>query len=144
MFNFSYNQNTGFNDDETPWYLTLNASWSMWDGGNRIGRVREANSQQTSALLYKNQLEEQITVAVKDVWQKLAGSESRLTSLDLEENLATENLTLAEREFAAGHNTWVDVDLARLTLMQTQFAKASGYIERQLLAVELLATCGEL
>ena len=41
-------------------------------------------------------------------------------------------------------NTWVDVDVARLTLMQTQFAKASGHIERQLLAVELLANCGLL
>ncbi|MEC7987368.1 MAG: efflux RND transporter permease subunit [Myxococcota bacterium] len=144
LFNMTYNQNTGFNDDETPWYLSVNASWSLWDGGNRVGQIRELHSQQVSAALMKTQLEEQIVQEIKDGWQKVDASTARLQSLDRELLLAEENLTLVQREFDAGYSTWLDVDQARLMLMQTKFAQASGYVERQLMSAQFLATCGSL
>ena len=143
-FNFSYNPNTGFNDDKTPWYLAFSASWDLWDGGARNARIRETASQARVAELQRQKLilaaDEQVRVS----WLRLARTEASIASLEHELSVAQENLKLAETEFQSGQATWLEVDTARLTLQRAELGKAQGEAERQLAAIALLAATGTL
>lgn len=143
-FNLAYNPNSGFNDDKTPWYVALSASWDVWDGGARNSRIRESISQLRMAELQQQKLDQQIHQEVRLAWERLKWAEESQASVLREVALAEENLLLAQRQFDSGQATWLDVDQARLQLLASQTNQRQGDATRQIRAVELLAAVGRL
>lgn len=102
------------------WTLTLSLSWSLYDGGGRIARYREAkaNLEGSQARVKATELDiardlEQSQIAVEEAQERIQAAQSAVAS-------AQENFRLAQGRFDAGVGTILELTDAQLALTQTQ------------------------
>jgi outer membrane protein TolC len=110
---------TGFELTEV-WELGVTLNWNIFDGGNKIARLRESR-----ALLSGAQVRVQATQL--DIWQQV--EQALLTVREAEERIqasgvavqsSLENFRLAQGRFDAGVGTILEVTDAQLALTQAQ------------------------
>lgn len=108
------------------WSATLTFNWSMFDGGNRIARYREAkaNLDATQARLKATELDisrdvEQAQIAVIEADERIQAAQVAVAS-------AQENFRLAQGRFDAGVGTILELTDAQLALTQSQNAEAQA------------------
>ena len=77
-------------------------------------------------------------------WEAWRRADSALLSVQQELDLAQENLALARANFDAGLASWLEVEVAELTLRTTELAVVSERMQREQAAVRLLAATGAL
>ncbi|MBI4593992.1 MAG: TolC family protein [Candidatus Rokubacteria bacterium] len=108
------------------WTVTLSLSWSLYDGGGRIARYREAqaNLEGAQARVKATELD-----VVRDVEQAqltvLEGAE-RIQAAQAAVASAQENFRLAQGRFDAGVGTILEVTDAQLALTQAQNTEAQA------------------
>ncbi len=116
---------TGFELTEV-WELGVTLNWNIFDGGNKIARVRESR-----ALLAGAQV--RVQAAQLDIWQQV--EQALLTVREAEERIqasgvavqsALENFRLAQGRFDAGVGTILEVTDAQLALTQSQNTEAQS------------------
>jgi len=116
---------TGFELTEV-WELGVTLNWNIFDGGNKIARVRESR-----ALLAGAQV--RVQAAQLDIWQQV--EQALLTVREAEERIqasgvavqsALENFRLAQGRFDAGVGTILEVTDAQLALTQSQNTEAQA------------------
>jgi multidrug efflux pump subunit AcrB/outer membrane protein TolC len=139
-----YNQIPGFVPENFQWRIGFNFKWDIFDGGLRIARSRELASKVRQAELAHRQLREQAEESVKVTWEAAARASMSLEAAEEELTLAKENLELSERAYNAGSATWLDLELARLSLVSTELTVATERMNRELAAIDLLVAAGAL
>jgi outer membrane protein TolC len=102
------------------WTLTLSLSWSLYDGGGRIARYREAkaNLEAARARVRATELDisqglEQAQISVEEAQERIQAAQAAVAS-------AQENFRLAQGRFDAGVGTILELTDAQLALTQAQ------------------------
>jgi outer membrane protein len=105
---------------DEAWSATLSLSWSIFDGGNRIARNREAraNLDAAQARVLATELDiqrdvEQAQISVNEAEERIQAARTAVES-------AQENFRLAQGRFDAGVGTILELTDAQLALTQTQ------------------------
>jgi outer membrane protein TolC len=102
------------------WSVGLNLSWSLFDGGNLIGRYEEskANLEAARARLKASELDivqnvEQAEISAEEAQERIQAAQAAVAS-------AEENFRLAQGRFDAGVGTILELTDAQLALTQSQ------------------------
>ena len=105
---------------DEAWSATLSLSWSIFDGGNRIARFREARANLEAALarvkaqdLTISQDVEQTIITVNEADERIGAAQKAVES-------AQENFRLAQVRIDAGVGTILELTDAQLALTQAQ------------------------
>lgn len=108
------------------WSVGLNLSWSMFDGGNLIGKYQEskANLDASRARLRSSELDiiqnvEQAEISTEEAQERIQAAQSSVAS-------AEENFRLAQGRFDAGVGTILELTDAQLALTQSQNTEAQA------------------
>src|SRR5207245_5559847 len=111
---------------DEAWSATLSLSWSIFDGGNRIARFREARANLEAALarvkaqdLTISQDVEQTIITVNEADERIQAAQKAVES-------AQENFRLAQGRFDAGVGTILELTDAQLALTQAQNLEAQA------------------
>jgi len=141
-FTYAYSGNTGFSDDPTLWMVVGEARWTFWDGGYAIAKNKELASQRRSAELAARLALEQMEESLRTAWHSAAAAEAALSAVEREQELAAENLELAQRAFEAGSATWLEVNQATLAQRAAELSGIVSRMERDLAIVDLQVQMG--
>ena len=142
-FTWSWSENSGFSPSNDSWLIVLSADWTLWDGGLRLAQSRTAASQHRAADLAVERATQQIHEEVRSAWERYQQAESSLAHSDEEIALAEENLRLAEAALKAGSATWLEVEDARIGLLQAKVNAMTERGNRDLAAMDLRLAVGE-
>ncbi len=113
-------------DLDEVWSITLSLSWTLYDGGGRIARYREARAILEAARARVRALEldigrdvEQSQITVEEAQERLQAAQTAVVS-------AQENFRLAQGRFDAGVGTILELTDAQLALTQAQNLEAQA------------------
>ena len=143
-FTYTWSENTGFQGQNDLWMIVFEANWMLWDGGLRIAQTREEASKMRQAQLMAKKLRQDVEVEVQTAWDSWERAERAMTAASDEVDLATQNLTLAERALEAGSATWLEVEDARLGMLQAELVRLNARAERETALVDLQLASGTL
>jgi len=108
------------------WSLGLNLSWTIFDGGNLIGRYQEAkaNLDASVARVKASELDiiqnvEQAEIVAEEAQERIQAAQAAVAS-------AEENFRLAQGRFDAGVGTILELTDAQLALTQSQNVEAQA------------------
>lgn len=111
---------------EEAWTIGLALNWSIFDGGNRLGRYREARATvqaeeaRVQALILDILREvEQAQITVTEAEERVAAAQTAVAS-------ALENFRLAQGRFDAGVGTILELTDAQLELTRAQNTEAQA------------------
>jgi outer membrane protein len=113
-------------DLHPAWSVGLNLSWTIFDGGNLIGRYQEskANLDASRARLKASELDiiqnvEQAEISTEEAQERIQAAQAAVAS-------AEENFRLAQGRFDAGVGTILELTDAQLALTQSQNTEAQA------------------
>ncbi len=138
----SWSQNTGFNGENTNWMLTLNSTWTLWDGGARIADSNRAHSAARMTEANADNLRETVRGEVVSAWTEYQRATAALASATEERGYAEENVRLANVSLAAGTISFVDAEAAALGLSAAKLTERSEQMAADLAARALLVAVG--
>lgn len=142
-FTYAYSDNTGFTDDKTIWMLVFKANWLLWDGGARIGQTRVAASQARQARALAEQTALDVASEVRAAWERMERASASLAAANHENELAVENLRLAEIAYQSGGLTLLEVEDARLGTLASEMTQLQERANRDLAAIALRVAMGD-
>jgi outer membrane protein TolC len=141
-FTYTYTDNPGFIGENEFWTLSVSANWMLWDGGMRIATQREENSKARQASLQAQKAQDSAEDSVRSAWLKLERTQAGLKAAEARVMLAEQSLELISRSEAAGGSTTLDLEQARMQLIQARIGLLSERMVRDLSAVEIRAAMG--
>ncbi len=111
---------------DEAWSATLSLQWSIFDGGNRIARYREARANVDAA---QARVKAQDLAIAQDVEQTIITvqeADERIQAAQKAVESAQENFRLAQGRFDAGVGTIIELTDAQLALTQAQNTEAQA------------------
>lgn len=141
-FDLLYTENTGFADQPVFWTAGIQASLPIWDGGERLARIRRAASRTRLAEVSKTQNRLSIQHEVEFAWAAHASAAQALDAVHYEKRLADENFTLANKSFESGGSTWLTVQEAELARSQTDLNHLQTKVAFKMAQINLLLAVG--
>jgi outer membrane protein TolC len=127
---------------EESWDVSVNASWSLWDGGRRAAEVGEAAA---AARALRARLEEFDSVVAVDVRQRQldleAGRAATRAAADGVRS-ATEARRVVGERFTAGVATSTEVLDAQVALLQSELDRARALASVRIAEARLARTLG--
>ena len=108
------------------WAVTLSLSWTLYDGGNRIARYREAKATWDSARATVQATELDISRDVEQAQINVTEANERIGAAQTAVASAQENFRLAQGRFDAGVGTILELTDAQLALTQAQNTEAQA------------------
>jgi outer membrane protein len=111
---------------DEAWSATLSLQWSIFDGGNRIARHREARANLDAAQARARATELDIQREVEQAQISVNEAEERIQAAQVAVESAQENFRLAQGRFDAGVGTILELTDAQLALTQAQNTEAQA------------------
>ena len=111
---------------DEAWSATLALTWSIFDGGNRIARAREARANLEAAQAAVRATELDIQRDVEQAQISVNEAEERIQAAQKAVESAQENFRLAQGRFDAGVGTILELTDAQLALTQAQNTEAQA------------------
>jgi outer membrane protein len=108
------------------WELSVGLSWTIFDGGNLIGRYKESEALLDAAKARVKSSEQTIAQDVTQAYLSLVETDERILAAKVAVDSATENFRLAQGRFDAGVGTILEVTDAQLALTQSQNTEAQA------------------
>ena len=102
------------------WTLSLSLTWTLYDGGGRIGRYREARANYDGAVARIRATELDIIQNVEQAQLTVGEAAERIQAAQAAVASAQENFRLAQGRFDAGVGTILELTDAQLALTQAQ------------------------
>jgi len=109
-----------FDDAPEGWTVGVVASWDIFDGARRKGRVRQAQSQLEQARIDSESLRLAIEVQVRQAMSEFQEAEELVNAADKAVEQAEEALRLADSRYEAGSINQLDVLEARVSLTESR------------------------
>ncbi len=106
------------------WRATLDLTWTLYDGGLRYGKARQAEAALAGAEAASTEQSIEIVQQVKDATRDVAVAQERLALGERQRELASETAASARRSFEAGVAGSVDVLDANDRLYQAEVGLA--------------------
>jgi outer membrane protein TolC len=124
-------------DLNEAWELNFNLNWSIFDGGNRIARHREARAALDAAVARVKAAELDISREVEQSVNNVIEAEERIQAAQVAVASAQENFRLAQGRFDAGVGTILELTDAQLALTQAQNAEAQALADYRIALARL-------
>jgi outer membrane protein len=119
------------------WELNLSLNWTIFDGGNRIARYREARANLTAALERIKAAELDISREVEQSVNNVIEADERIQAAQVAVASAQENFRLAQGRFDAGVGTILELTDAQLALTQAQNTEAQALADYRIALARL-------
>jgi outer membrane protein len=108
------------------WSFGVSLSWSLFDGGNRIARYKEAQASVRAAQARLRDVELRIWQEVEQAYLNLLEAEERIGAAEKAVESAQENFRLAQGRFDAGVANIIELTDAQLALTNAQAQAAQS------------------
>jgi outer membrane protein TolC len=108
------------------WSLGLNFSWTLFDGGNLVGKYQEAKANLEAAQARVRSSELDILQNVEQAEITAEAAQERIQAAQAAVASAEENFRLAQGRFDAGVGTILELTDAQLALTQSQNTEAQA------------------
>jgi outer membrane protein len=119
------------------WELNLSLNWTLYDGGNRIARYREARANLDASLARVKASELDISREVEQSINNVIEADERIQAAQVAVASAQENFRLAQGRFDAGVGTILELTDAQLALTQAQNAEAQALADYRIALARL-------
>jgi len=119
------------------WELNLSLNWTLFDGGNRIARYREARANLDAALQRVKASELDISREVEQSVNNVIEADERIQAGQVAVVSAQENFRLAQGRFDAGVGTILELTDAQLALTQAQNTEAQALADYRIALARL-------
>jgi outer membrane protein TolC len=116
----------GFADSGNAWSVGLSLNWSIFDGGGKIARYKEAKANLEASLARVRDTELQVWQSVEQSYLNLGEAEERIGAAGKAVESAEENYQLARGRFDAGVANIIELTDAQLALTQAQSTEAQA------------------
>jgi len=115
-----------FTSQTRDWQIGLELRWSIFDGGNKIARYREAKALLEAAQAGVRDTELQIWQQVEQAYVNVVAAEEQIGAAQKAVESAQENFRLSQGRFDAGVGTIIELTDAQLALTQAQATEAQA------------------
>src|SRR5438309_7349399 len=119
------------------WELNLSLNWTLYDGGNRIARYREARANLDAAQARVKASELDISREVEQSINNVIEADERIQAAQVAVAAATENFRIAQGRFDAGVGTILELTDAQLALTQAQNTEAQALADYRIALARL-------
>jgi outer membrane protein TolC len=120
------NSTSGFVDSNNVWSVGLQLNWTIFDGGGKIARFKEAKANLEAARARVRDTELQVWQNVEQSYLNLGAAEERIGAAQKAVESAEENYQLARGRFDAGVANIIELTDAQLALTQAQSDQAQA------------------
>ncbi|HEV8615516.1 MAG TPA: TolC family protein [Methylomirabilota bacterium] len=114
------------------WDITFALTWTLYDGGNRIARFKEAKANLDSAKSNVKATDLNISRDVEQAYINVTEANERIGAAQTAVASAQENFRLAQGRFDAGVGTILELTDAQLALTQAQNTEAQALADYQI------------
>jgi outer membrane protein TolC len=114
------------------WDITFALTWTLYDGGNRIARFKEAKANLDSARSNVKATDLNISRDVEQAYINVTEANERIGAAQTAVASAQENFRLAQGRFDAGVGTILELTDAQLALTQAQNTEAQALADYQI------------
>jgi outer membrane protein TolC len=139
---FNSRSTNGFVDSGNEWSVGLSLSWSIFDGGNRVARYKEAKANLEAAQARVRDTELQVWQGVEQSYLNLGEAEERIGAARKAVESAEENYQLARGRFDAGVANIIELTDAQLALTQAQSTEAQALSDYRIAIANLERALG--
>ncbi len=139
---FNSRSTSGFIDSGNEWNVGLTLSWSIFDGGARIARYKEAKASLEASQARVRDTELQIWQNVEQSFLNLGEGEERIGAAQKAVESAEENYQLARGRFDAGVANIIELTDAQLALTQAQSDEAQALSDYRIAIARLERALG--
>ena len=139
---FNSRSTNGFVDSGNEWSVGLSLSWSIFDGGNRVARYKEAKANLEAAQARVRDTELQVWQSVEQSYLNLGEAEERIGAAHKAVESAEENYQLARGRFDAGVANIIELTDAQLALTQAQSTEAQALSDYRIAIANLERALG--
>jgi outer membrane protein len=133
---------SGFNDYGNEWRVGLSLNWSIFDGGAKIARYKEAKANLEAAQARVRDTELQVWQSVEQSYLNLGEAEERIGAARKAVESAEENYQLARGRFDAGVANIIELTDAQLALTQAQSTEAQALSDYRIAIANLERALG--
>jgi outer membrane protein TolC len=126
------------------WWIMLNASWVLYDGGLRYADMRERTSGLNEARLNLESLRASAKSQVRQTLLDIDNCSANMASAGRQTELAMETYRVAKANFDQGLSTSMDVTDAGTTLVTARTNLAREELNCQLSRIKLMKATGEI
>jgi outer membrane protein TolC len=113
-------------DLNLTWTAGISLNWSIFDGGNRLSRYREAKANLDASQQRLKAIELDISREVEQTRSTVVETDERIVAAQAAVASAQENFRLVQGRFDAGVGTILDLTDAQLALTQAQNTEAQA------------------
>ncbi|MCP4871412.1 MAG: TolC family protein [Proteobacteria bacterium] len=135
---------SGFDDNQSSWWIGIGASVDLWDGGIKVHSAREAASRRRQAAAQRDSLAARAQTEVLDAHDRWLEAVDALPVAEAERELAAETYRLVQVRYAAGGAKQIEVLDAGGALQQAELDYLQRRVGLDLRSVELMAATGQL
>ncbi|MGH7373702.1 MAG: TolC family protein, partial [Candidatus Rokuibacteriota bacterium] len=139
---FNSRSTSGFIDSGNEWNVGLTLSWSIFDGGARVARYKEAKASLEASQARVRDTELQIWQNVEQSFLNLGEGEERIGAAQKAVESAEENYQLARGRFDAGVANIIELTDAQLALTQAQSDEAQALSDYRIAIARLERALG--
>ncbi len=139
---FNSRSTSGFIDSGNEWNVGLTLSWSIFDGGARVARYKEAKALLEASQARVRDTELQIWQNVEQSFLNLGEAEERIGAAQKAVESAEENYQLARGRFDAGVANIIELTDAQLALTQAQSDEAQALSDYRIAIARLERALG--
>jgi outer membrane protein len=125
------------------WELAVQLSWTLYDGGNRIARLREAKANVEAAQARVQASALDISRDVEQSYINVNEADERIQAAQVAVASAQENFRLAQGRFDAGVGTILELTDAQLALTQAQNTEAQALADYRIAVIRLERSLGQ-
>ena len=133
---------SGFNDFGNEWQIGLSLNWSIFDGGGKVSRYKEAKANLEAATARVRDAELQVWQSVEQSYLNLAAAGERIGAAQKAVESAQENYQLARGRFDAGVANIIELTDAQLALTQAQSTEATTLADYRISIADLERALG--
>jgi outer membrane protein TolC len=139
---FNSRSTNGFTDSGNEWSVGLSLSWSIFDGGGKLARHKEAKANLEAAQARVRDTELQVWQSVEQSYLNLGEAEERIGAAGKAVESAEENYQLARGRFDAGVANIIELTDAQLALTQAQSTEAQALSDYRIAIANLERALG--
>jgi len=133
---------SGFIDSGNEWTVGVSLNWSIFDGGAKVARYKEAKANLEAAQARVRDTELQVWQSVEQSYLNLGEAEERIGAAQKAVESAEENYQLARGRFDAGVANIIELTDAQLALTQAQSTEAQALSDYRIAIANLERSLG--
>jgi outer membrane protein len=139
---FGSRSTSGFNDYGNEWTVGLSLNWSIFDGGAKVARYKEAKANLEASQARVRDVELLVWQSVEQSYLNLGEAEERIGAAHKAVESAEENYQLARGRFDAGVANIIELTDAQLALTQAQSTEAQALSDYRIAIANLERALG--